>query len=312
MTDSCPADIPPSPGASVPAGERPELVVITGMSGAGRSEAMHTFEDLGYFCIDNLPPAFLPQLIDLAKLPGLDVRRMAVVCDVRAHEFFAALSGEIRKLEDRGVDSHVVFLEADDKTLVRRFSQTRRPHPLCEEGGTVLEGIAAERAELDEIRTRADLVIDTTGLRPQELRQVIRGRFSGDPSALMLTVEVMSFGFKYGTPSDADIVMDVRFLPNPYYESELRSLTGLADAVRDFVLEKPATQTFLKRWLPLLDDVMPGYVMEGKHHLTVALGCTGGMHRSVALAEVTAEHLREQGYRVFVSHRDSGRDEEAR
>lgn len=291
---------------------RPELVVITGMSGAGRSEAIHTFEDLGYFCIDNLPPSFIPQLVDLAELPGSRARRLAVVSDVRAHEFFAELAGEIKRLEDRGTDSRVLFLEADDETLLRRFKETRRRHPLCDDGESVLSGIRAEREAMGEIRARADIVIDTSDMRPQELRQAIRDRFVTDSVAATLSITVSSFGFKYGSPTDADIVMDVRFLPNPHYDPELRPFTGLDAPVREFVLGKPETTTFLERWFALLEDVVPGYVMEGKHHLSIAVGCTGGMHRSVALAEATASFLRDLGYRAAVSHRDIGRDRDLR
>jgi UPF0042 nucleotide-binding protein len=292
--------------------ERAELVVITGMSGAGRSEAMHTFEDLGYFCIDNLPPSFIPQLVDLAELPGSNVRRLAIVCDVRGHTFFDQLAGEISALEARGVDERVLFLEADDAALLRRFKETRRRHPMCEDGEPIVEGIRAERLALDEIRTRADIVVDTSDLRPADLRAEIRDRFLAENMTSTLSITVYSFGFKYGVPGDADIVMDVRFLPNPHYDPLLRPFTGLDAPVREFVLSKPETMTFLDRWLPLLDDVVPGYVLEGKHHLAIALGCTGGMHRSVALAEATATHLRARGYRVAVSHRDIGRDREVR
>ncbi len=310
MTDSCSMDEPIE--GRVSPDDQAELVVITGMSGAGRSEAIHTFEDLGYFCIDNLPPSFIPQVVDLAELPGSRAQRLAVVCDVRSHEFFDQLAGEIQKLEDRGVNERVLYLEADDQTLLRRFKETRRRHPMCDEGESLVEGIRSERLALDEIRKRADVVIDTSHLRPNELRQEIRERFVTDTAASALSVTVYSFGFKYGPPADADIVMDVRFLPNPHYDPALRPLTGLDGPVREYVLSKPETTTFLERWLPLLDDVVPGYVLEGKHHLAVALGCTGGMHRSVALAEVTATHLRARGYRVAVSHRDIGRDREAR
>ena len=302
----------PRPEGAEPQADRPELVVITGLSGAGRSEAIHTFEDLGYFCIDNLPPSFIPPLVDLAELPDSNVRRLAVVCDVRAHEFFDELAGEIARLKDRGVDSRVLFLEADDDTLLRRFKETRRRHPLGEDGQTVLEAVKAEREALSDIRESADVVIDTTDLRPQELRQTIRDRFYAESITQALAIAVSSFGFKYGPPADADIVMDVRFLPNPHYDPQLRPLSGLDDPVRDYVLGKPETQKFLDRWLPLLEDVVPGYVMEGKHYLSIALGCTGGMHRSVSLAEVTAEFLRDRGYRVAVNHRDIGRDREVR
>jgi len=289
-----------------------ELVVITGMSGAGRSQAIHTFEDLGYFCIDNLPPAFIGQLVGLTRLPGSRIRRIAFVCDVRAKEFFDELTGELRKLEESGVPFHLLYLEADDEVLVRRFKETRRLHPLCTEGDSVLDAISAEREALAEVRERADLIIDTSVLQPAELRTAIRERFFTGSLADSLAVTVMSFGFKYGVPTDADIVMDVRFLPNPYYERSLRELTGLEEPVRRFVLEREETAEFLGKWFDLLKMLTPSYLMEGKTHLVVALGCTGGMHRSVALSEETARFLSKQGYRVAVSHRDIAKDRESR
>ena len=291
---------------------RPEIVIITGMSGAGRSEAVATFEDLGYFCIDNLPPSFIPQLVALAELPGSRMNRLAVVSDVRSHDFFDELAGELKRLDERGIDNRVLFLEADDATLLRRFKETRRRHPLCVEGEPVLDGIHAERSALGMIRESADVVIDTTLLKPRDLRDQIRDRFFSGPLAATLSITLTSFGFKYGLPTDADIVMDVRFLPNPYYDQILRPLSGLEAPVRDFVLGSPETVAFLERWLPLLETVVPGYISEGKNHLAIALGCTGGMHRSVALTEATAAFLRERGYRVAVSHRDIGRDRELR
>jgi RNase adapter protein RapZ len=303
MTDQLPLEQPSEESAPAP-----EIIVITGMSGAGRSEAMHTFEDLGFFCIDNLPPSFIPQLVDLAALPGSRIRRLAVVCDVRAHGFFSELAGELKTLDDHSVDYHVLYLEADDETLLRRFKETRRRHPLCEEGEPLLDGIRLERDALGEIRARADVIIDTSALVPRELRDQIRDRFFNDSLASTLAITVTSFGFKYGLPIDADIVMDVRFLPNPYYDPELREFTGLEEPVREFVLGNAETEAFLSRWLPLLETVVPGYIMEGKHHLAIGLGCTGGMHRSVSLAETTAAFLRDCGYRVAVSHRDIGRD----
>jgi UPF0042 nucleotide-binding protein len=289
-----------------------ELVVITGMSGAGRSEAMHTFEDLGYFCIDNLPPSFIPQLTDLAQLPGSHVRRLAVVCDVRGQDFFDQLAGELDALHERGVAHRVLFLEADDTTLLNRFKETRRRHPLCDEGLSLGDGIETERDALSPIRARADVVIDTSESRPAELRRRIREEFIAEPLAHTLVVTVSSFGFKYGAPTDADIVMDVRFLPNPFYNPDLRHLTGLEEPVRQFVLGRTETARFLTRWFALLDDLMPGYLAEGKNHLSIALGCTGGMHRSVSLAETTAAHLRKGGYRVAAAHRDIRRDAEGR
>ncbi len=307
------AQLPEQPEShACPQEEAPELVVITGMSGAGRSEAMHTFEDLGYFTVDNLPPSFLSQLIDLAQLPDSPMRRLAVVSDVRSHEFFDQLADEISTLKHSGVNLRVLFLEADDDTLLRRFKETRRPHPLAEEADSLLDGIMAERFLLQQVREQADMVIDTSDLKPLGLRQAIRERFVPGLATDVLAVSVSSFGFKYGTPSDADLVIDVRFLPNPYYDPELRPLSGLDEAVRDFVMGRPETDEFLHQWFELLDVLLPGYVAEGKHHLSIALGCTGGMHRSVALAEATAAYLQSKGFRAAVSHRDMGRDLEAR
>lgn len=290
----------------------PEIVVITGMSGAGRSEAIHTFEDLGFFCIDNLPPSFIPQLVALAELPDSKMRKLAVVCDVRAHEFFDELAGEVDELEQCAIPHRLLFLEADDPTLLRRFKETRRRHPLAEDGQSLADAIAEERELLEPLRMRADMVIDTTGLRPSELRKRIREEFYAGPLTHTVSCSVSSFGFKHGAPTDADIVMDVRFLPNPHYIAELRPLTGQDEAVRSYVLGRPETAEFLQRWYALLDLLMPGYIAEGKNHLTVALGCTGGQHRSVALAEATAAHLRKAGFRVNVSHRDIERDKDSR
>lgn len=287
-----------------------EIVVITGLSGAGRSEAIHTFEDLGYFCIDNLPPALLSQLVALTGLPGSRVDRVAVVCDMRALEFFDTLLEELVKLEESGHPYRILYLEAADKVLVNRFKTTRRRHPLCE-SGSVIEGIRAEQKGLARVRRQADLIIDTSELLPQQLREVIRRQFLSENLRDSLSVTVSSFGFKYGLPIDADIVMDVRFLPNPYYIPKLRHRTGLESSVRRFVLERPETVEFLERWRPMLHVLLPNYLIEGKHHLSIALGCTGGMHRSVALAEETAADLRTLGYEVSVRHRDIRKDRES-
>lgn len=288
-----------------------DLIVITGMSGAGRSEAIHTFEDLGYFCIDNLPPAFITRLVELSDLPGSRIRRVAVVCDVRGRSFFAELSAALDELDGGGTPYRVLYLEADDKTLIMRFKETRRRHPLAE-AGSIGEGIKAEREILRSIRERADHIVDTSNLMPQELRAVIRQSFAAQGSHDSLTATVSSFGFKYGVPIDADLVMDVRFLPNPYYVARLRSKTGLERPVKSFVLDRPETKAFLEKWFDLLDLLVPNYVAEGKTHLHIALGCTGGMHRSVVLAERTAEHLRSREYAVNATHRDIGKDKGAR
>jgi len=284
---------------------KPEVIIITGMSGAGRTEAMHTFEDLGYFCIDNLPPTLLLDLVSLAGAQTGSMRRLAVVCDLRMKDFFPQLLGEVKRLDDAGVSHTMLFLDASDESLVSRFSASRRRHPLCGDGMSVIEGIRLEREMLSEARSMANYVLDTSDDNPNELRAHIRGLFSdGRLSSIGLNVNVYSFGYKHGAPIDADDVVDVRFLPNPFYEPELRNLTGLDEAVSSYVLVRPETREFLARWYALLDVLMPGYVAEGKQHLVIAVGCTGGQHRSVTLAEATGRYLREKGYHVTVSHRD--------
>lgn len=292
---------------------KPEVIVITGMSGAGRTVAMHTFEDLGYFCIDNLPPTLLLDLVSLAGAQTGSMRKLAVVCDLRMKDFFSQLLIELRHLDEAQVSHTMLFLDADDESLVSRFSASRRRHPLCTDGMTVSEGIRLEREMLSEARSKARYVIDTSGDKPNELRACIRELFSGGMLVSAgLNVNVCSFGYKHGTPLDADDVVDVRFLPNPFYEPELRDLTGLDMPVRSYVLERPETQKFLERWHALLDVLMPGYVAEGKQHLTIAVGCTGGQHRSVTLAEETGLYLRQAGYQVTISHRDIALAEVAR
>jgi RNase adapter protein RapZ len=289
-----------------------DIVVITGMSGAGRSEAIHTFEDLGYFCIDNLPPALMRQLVKLTGMPGSLVRRVAVVCDVRGLAFFDKLLSELDKLEAAGHPLRLLYLEADDLTLVNRFKETRRRHPLADQTGGLATAVAAEREALRPVRARADTIIDTSDLAVQQLRAAIRERFTPEERKGPLVVTVSSFGFKYGLPIDADIVMDVRFLPNPYYKAELRDLTGEEPAVREYVLEREETKEFLGAWFELLSVLMPGYSAEGKTSLAIMMGCTGGMHRSVVLAHETADFLRHQGFQVGVSHRDMGKDRKRR
>ncbi|MRS11647.1 MAG: RNase adapter RapZ [Actinobacteria bacterium] len=286
-----------------------DLVLITGMSGAGRSEAVHTFEDLGYFCIDNLPPALISQIVSLTALQSHGARKMAVVCDVRGGLFFQDLVGELEKLEAQGHPFRILFLTAEERTLLRRFKETRRRHPLAE-SGSLSAGIAAERKALEAVRDRADLIIDTTELRPQELRAVIRESFAAVGSEGQLSVALVSFGFKYGLPIDADIVMDVRFLPNPFYIARLKAKTGLERPVRQFVLDKAETAVFCDRWFALLEFLLPNYLAEGKSHLTIGLGCTGGQHRSVVLSERTAEFLRSLGYATSTTHRDITKDRE--
>ena len=284
----------------------PELVVVSGMSGAGRTEAMHAFEDLGYFCVDNLPSSLIGNLLELAGMPGQPdgKRRLAVVCDARNRDFFPRLASELDALNRRGIDHRVIFLDAADEKLVARYKSSRRRHPLCEDGGSISQGIERERELLQELRASAHHVIDTTDMLPPKLRATIRDLIAPGEERDALSVTVYSFGFKHGSPLDADLVMDVRFLPNPYYDPDLRALTGLDAPVRDFVLYRSETEEFQEKWRALLDVVMPGYVAEGKQQLAIAVGCTGGQHRSVALAESTADYLKAKGYRVSIAHRD--------
>ena len=285
-------------------GSVPDVIVITGMSGAGRTEAMHTFEDLGYYVIDNLPPSLIPAMAQLVGINSGIGRHLAIVCDLRSQGLFDEMGGVLDSLAAHEVTSAVVFLDASDETLRRRYSSARRRHPLAREGEATLDAIRRERAQLDGIRRRADFVIDTTSLRAPELHKRLNSLFSELSDQQLMEVHVFSFGFKHGMPAEADLIIDVRFLPNPFYDPEMRNLTGEDEKVSSFVLGRPETQAFLDAWLRLLDAVMPGYVAEGKSLLSVGVGCTGGQHRSVTLARVTADYLRDQGYHVALSHRD--------
>lgn len=294
-------------------GKMPDVVIVTGMSGAGRTEAMHVFEDLGYFCVDNLPSNLIDDLIELnTNEDKTMVRKLAIVCDARNGDYFASLLDEISRIRSRGVDLKVLFLDADDDRLVARYKSSRRRHPMCVEGSTIVQGIQRERNLMMSVRDAADHVINTTDMLPQKLRRTIRSLFSSGGERQGLSVVVYSFGFKHGAPADADLVMDVRFLPNPYYDPELRGLTGLDVPVRDFVMLRDETIEFRKRWNDLLDVLMPGYVAEGKQQLAIAVGCTGGQHRSVALAESTGDYLKSKGYRVSVAHRDLDKAKKAK
>lgn len=284
-----------------------QFVIITGLSGAGRTETMHAFEDLGYFCIDNLPPALIPKVAELVAMPGSPQNKIALVTDVRGGHFFDALWEALRELKARQIEYRIVFLNAETSTIVKRFKATRRRHPLAK-GGDIIEGVNRERTLLEEIMTAANTVIDTTDLTGQELKQKIAAAFRPGAFKTSLAITVMSFGYKYGLPGDADIVLDVRFLPNPYYQDNLRALTGENKKVKNFVLERPATQTFIKKSESLLCFLLPHYAKEGKTHFTIALGCTGGRHRSVVLADEVHKFLKEKKYNVIVRHRDIDRD----
>jgi UPF0042 nucleotide-binding protein len=282
-----------------------ELLLVTGMSGAGRSTAARALEDLGWFVVDNLPPALLPQAV-AEVTSDVDNERLAVVVDVRGGKMFDDLEASLAHLVEHGVDVRVLFLEAGDNELVRRFESSRRPHPLQGAGG-ILDGLTRERSFLGDVRGRADIVIDTSSLNVHDLRRKIDAAFGGD-ERVALRATVMSFGFKYGIPVDADVVCDVRFLPNPYWVPDLRDLTGLDPAVSDYVTAESDAREFLDRQAAILDLVSDGYLREGKRYVTVAIGCTGGKHRSVAMAENLAARLVKVGVEVLVVHRDLGRE----
>lgn len=285
----------------------PDVVVITGMSGSGRTQALHVFEDMGYFCIDNLPPRLLLQLAELVGINTGVGRHLAVTCDLRSQGLFDELSDSVTQLRDHEISCKVVFLDTSDEVLRRRYDENRRRHPLAAPGESVSSAIERERAQLASVRDAADLVIDTSSLHPRDLRAQLRRAFSELTDQQLMEVSVFSFGFKYGMPVEADLMVDVRFLPNPFYDPEMRNLTGRDRVVADFVLNNPTTEKFLDAWWRLLDVTMPGYVAEGKSHLSIGVGCTGGQHRSVAIADATAGYLERAGYHVSLSHRDLAR-----
>ncbi len=282
-----------------------ELTVLTGMSGAGRTTSARALEDLGWFVIDNLPPKLMAGAIELAR-SSADVRRMAVVVDTRSRSFFAQLSDSLAEVATGDTQINIIFLEASDESLVRRFESSRRPHPLQKEQ-RIIDGLARERELLQDIRGVADLVIDTTALNVHDLRRRIESVFSLESDS-ELHVTVLSFGFKYGIPVDADTVADVRFLPNPYWDEHLRPLTGQDHAVSTSVLERPGAEDFLTSFESLIAIAREGYLREGKRLVTVAIGCTGGKHRSVAMSEALAERLKIRGIDAVVFHRDLGRE----
>lgn len=283
-----------------------DLKIVTGMSGAGKSSMMQVLEDMGYYCVDNLPPDLFLKFVELILQAKSGLARVALMADVRGGRFFRDTYDALEELRHKGISYEIIFLEASDDILVRRFKETRRRHPLAY-NGSVLDGIREERKRLRNIRGRADLVIDTTNLRVQDFKEMVEEMLATDKDERM-QVSITSFGFKYGLPIDADLVMDVRFLPNPYYVPELKAQTGLNVAVRDYVLDKPESQDFIRRYSELLLSLLPQYMREGKRHLVIAVGCTGGQHRSVAVAEELSRRLLAGGANVMVVHRDMERN----
>jgi RNase adapter protein RapZ len=294
------------PAGDGAAPKRVELVVITGYSGAGKSEAIAAFEDGGYFCVDNLPPKMIAGLGELFRHEGSGVQRAAVVSDVRGGEYFEDLLAVISELESSSLDLKVLFLGADEETLLHRYKETRRRHPLAR-SGRIVDGVREERTLLAPLRERADVVIDTTDLTGGALRRRIATELIGrEREENQLALTLLTFGFKNGPPRDADLTLDVRFLPNPHYVDELRPLTGLDEPVREYVESGTQAGEFYGRLMPLLEFLLPAYVAEGKQHLTIAIGCTGGRHRSITVADRIARNLRgRDDVKLRVVHRDA-------
>lgn len=289
------------------AGRLAELVIITGMSGAGKTIAVQSLEDLGFFCVDNLPPVLIPKFAELIEQSSGKIGKVALVIDLRGREFFTALSESLTYLKNHHtVNYEILFLDARDSTLVQRYKESRRRHPLASEG-LPLEGIQLERKLLEELKGMATQVIDTSDLKPAKLKELITERFNRRSRGRM-TVNVTSFGFKYGVPIDADLIFDVRFLPNPHYIDQLRPKTGQDTEVYDYVMKWSDTQIFLQKLTDMLQFLIPQYAKEGKSQVVIGIGCTGGKHRSVAIAEYLGTLLSDEMDQVRVSHRDAERD----
>lgn len=290
--------------------DAPEIVILTGMSGAGRSTAAHAIEDLGWYVVDNLPPQMLPALVELTSAPAggaASPARVAAVVDARSGDFFNAFQQALYDLRAAGYVPRMVFIDANDESLVRRFESVRRPHPL-QGDGRLLDGILRERQLLSDVRSEADLVVDTSGLNVHQLSAKVRDAMGGRAAAARLRIAVVSFGFKYGVPLDADLVFDMRFLPNPFWIPELRPFNGRDKAVSDYVLSRPGATEFIERLVDLLDTMIAGYLAEGRRYITIAIGCTGGKHRSVATAEEVARRLNTPEIATLLFHRDLGRE----
>lgn len=283
-----------------------QFVVITGLSGSGKGSVLKAFEDLGYYCVDNLPIGLLPKFAELCQLPDSHIERAAVVADIREGEALSQLPAMYQSLDRTNTKVSLVFLESTDHALIRRFGETRRPHPMGRDL-PVREGIRLERMLLKPMRKLADVVIDTTRMNVHELRDFVQLRFGEMKARGAIFISVVSFGFRFGVPPDAELVFDVRFLPNPNYVPRLKNKTGRDDAVQKFMNAYPQTQEFMDRLKDFLLYLLPHYIHEGKNYLTIAIGCTGGRHRSVALSERTASVLSAEGYRTKIVHRDIGR-----
>lgn len=280
-----------------------KLIIITGLSGSGKTAVSHFLEDLGFYCVDNLPSKLIPKLIELWKRKGEElVERVALVLDIREKGFLKNFPIIYKNLKEKGIPMELIFLEAKEETLLRRFKETRRPHPLSP-GKSILEGIKEEKEKLMPIREMADWVLDTSDLSVSQLKEIIVKRYS-EKKKKPLSVSIISFGYKYGIPIDSDLVFDVRFLPNPYYVDSLRSVSGRSKKVKNYLLSLPETHDFLKRLYDFLNYLLQNFIKEGKSYLTISVGCTGGKHRSVIIANEIKKYLQKNNYEVKVFHRD--------
>ena len=282
------------------------FLIITGMLGAGKTQVIRALEDVGYFCVDNFPPALIDKFAELIDESQGQIYRVALVIDIRGGLFFDDLFAALERLEDRGFVYRILFLEASDEALVRRFKETRRRHPLTGQGG-ILNAIHRERKRLEEIRGKANWIIDTSSLTPRQLRMEVAGIFSEEEALLRMMVHIVSFGYKRGVPLDADLLFDVRFLPNPHYVESLQHLDGTSAEVNEYVFKWAVTKTFMRKLYDFISFLLPHYMSEGKSQLTIGIGCTGGKHRSVALAEHLGALLRNSGFKVMVEHRDAAK-----
>jgi len=284
-----------------------DLVIVSGLSGAGRTQALRNLEDIGYFCMDNLPPGMITEFVDMCERRDSGIQKAAIAVDSRSGDFFSTIYDDLNTLQQMGVQVRILFMDANDEVLIRRFNETRRQHPMAPTG-RVVEGIERERQLLQPLKERATLVLDTSVFSVKDLRLVIREVFSGEGVDERVLVSVVTFGFKRGIPTDADIVFDVRFLPNPFYIAELKEHTGIEEAVSGYIFSFEQTRVFLHKLVDMIEYLLPYYQKEDKNQLVIAIGCTGGMHRSVAIAEALYKELGTKGMRVSIAHRDLRKD----
>ncbi|ADL11866.1 RNase adapter RapZ [Acetohalobium arabaticum] len=286
-----------------------KFVIITGMSGAGKTEAIRIFEDLGFFCVDNLPPVLISKFAELCLQSDGKINKVALVIDIRGGDFFDNLLGELSKLDkEKFIDYEILFLEAGNDTLIQRYKETRRLHPLAKEEGRILDAIKLERKKLGALRGQADKVIDTSESSIKELKEELKSNFARVELTDKINISLISFGFKYGMPADSDLMFDVRFLPNPHYVDSLRPLTGNDKQVQEYILKRPITREFREKFFDLINFLIPQYIKEGKNHLSIGIGCTGGKHRSVTFVNELSDFLENKQYHVITEHRDIDKD----